>query len=72
MWILTLETLGCVELFVTLGYAHEKPTHLRYVCKGLYVVFHESHRSCTLLEMGTLSRYPSGPGASNSFLVSVR
>ena len=26
---LTLEPLGCVELFVTLGFAHEKPTHLR-------------------------------------------
>ena len=24
----TLETLGCVALFVTLGFAHEKPTHL--------------------------------------------
>lgn len=28
-WVLALETLGCVELFVTQGLRHEKPTHLR-------------------------------------------
>ena len=33
---------------------------------------HESQKSCSLLEMGTLSRCPSGPGASSSLLVSER
>ena len=36
------------------------------------VILHESQKSCSLLEMGTMSRCPSGPGASSSFLVSER
>ena len=33
----TKNTGRCVALFVTLSFAHEKPTHLCEACKGLHV-----------------------------------
>ena len=46
----TTNTKRCVALFVTLGYAHEKPTHLakQEIPRGITTVKHADHPPLSL------------------------
>ena len=73
VWILTLGTLGCVELFVTLGFAHEKPTHLQSMWRTASVGRLRRRTTERVLRdcARTLSLVPSSNSALERFCFAV-